>query len=118
MGFLELGGRREDPPEAGPVIEARQGAHASGQIGAITQELGIRSAVGAPIVVEGQPWGVMIATSNEDEPLPAGTESIIQKNSNSSITAVTPSNLSQSRIRQPQQRLQRHRVLDLPVGRL
>ena len=49
---------------------------------------------------------------------PAGTESIIQKNSNSSITAVTPSNLSQSRIRQPQQRLQRHRVLDLPVGRL
>src|SRR6266436_2242165 len=29
---------------------------------------------------------------------PAGTESIIQKNSNSSITAVTPSNLSQSRI--------------------
>src|SRR5207249_2561261 len=49
--------------------------HASGQIGAITQELGIRSAVGAPIVVEGQPWGVMIATSNEDEPLPAGTES-------------------------------------------
>src|ERR1700693_5246710 len=29
---------------------------------------------------------------------PAGTESIIQKNSNGSITAVTPSNLSQSRI--------------------
>jgi len=29
---------------------------------------------------------------------PAGTESIIQKNSNGSVTAVTPSNLSQSRI--------------------
>ena len=29
---------------------------------------------------------------------PAGTESIIQKNSNGSITAVTPSNLSQSRV--------------------
>jgi predicted porin len=29
---------------------------------------------------------------------PAGTESIIQKNSNNSVTAVTPSNLSQSRI--------------------
>src|ERR1700720_3678519 len=29
---------------------------------------------------------------------PAGTESIIQKNSNGSITSVTPSNLSQSRI--------------------
>src|ERR1700686_433942 len=28
---------------------------------------------------------------------PAGTESIVQKNSNGSITAVTPSNLSQSR---------------------
>jgi predicted porin len=29
---------------------------------------------------------------------PAGTESIVQKNSNGSVTAVTPSNLSQSRI--------------------
>ena len=29
---------------------------------------------------------------------PAGTEAIIQKNSNGSVTAVTPSNLSQSRI--------------------
>src|SRR5580692_2339093 len=30
---------------------------------------------------------------------PAGTEAIVQKNSNSSVTGVTPSNLSQSRIR-------------------
>jgi GAF domain-containing protein len=51
--------------------------YASGEIGAITRDLGIRSAVGAPIVVEGRPWGVMIAASNDDEPLPEDTETRI-----------------------------------------
>src|SRR5205807_3854459 len=50
---------------------------ASGQVAAITHPLGIRSAVGAPIVVDGRPWGAMIASSNADDPLPAETESRI-----------------------------------------
>ena len=50
---------------------------ASGQIAALAQRLGMRSSVGAPIVVDGHLWGVMIASSNEDEPLPADTESRI-----------------------------------------
>jgi len=36
--------------------------------------LGIRSAVGTPIVVEGRLWGVMVAASTRAEPVPAGTE--------------------------------------------
>ncbi|HEX4187676.1 MAG TPA: GAF domain-containing protein [Solirubrobacteraceae bacterium] len=50
---------------------------ASGAVAKITRPLGTRSAVGAPIVVDGRPWGVMIASSNRDEPLPPDTESRI-----------------------------------------
>src|SRR5207302_7506476 len=34
----------------------------------------------------------------ESDYFPAGTEAIVQRNSNGSVTAVTPSNLSQSRV--------------------
>jgi GAF domain-containing protein len=50
---------------------------ASCDIAARVQALGIRSSVGAPIVVDGQLWGVMVASSNEDQPLAADTESRI-----------------------------------------
>ncbi len=46
-----------------------QGATA-GQVRA----LGLRAAVGTPILVEGRVWGVMTAGSLRAEPLPAGTE--------------------------------------------
>lgn len=48
-------------PEAGPfVAEAR--------------DLGMRSAIGVPITVEGGVWGVVFASSEADAPFPAGTE--------------------------------------------
>ena len=47
---------------------------ASGELGALRRALGIRSVVAAPIAVEGQLWGVMIAASTVEEPLPADTE--------------------------------------------
>jgi signal transduction histidine kinase len=50
---------------------------ASDQVSAMSERLSIRAAVGAPIVVEGQLWGVMTASSDEPEPLAAGTESRI-----------------------------------------
>jgi GAF domain-containing protein len=50
---------------------------ASTHIAAVTRQLGIRSAVAAPIVVDGRLWGVMIASSNDDRPLAADTESRI-----------------------------------------
>jgi GAF domain-containing protein len=47
---------------------------ATGPFGAIVAELGLRAAVGTPIVVAGRHWGVTVAaTSRED--FPAGTES-------------------------------------------
>jgi GAF domain-containing protein len=49
---------------------------ASGRLGTQMRDAGIRSAVGAPIVVEGRLWGVIIAATRQDDaPLPAGAES-------------------------------------------
>ena len=49
-------------------------AEASGELGVAARESGIRSAVGTPILVEGRLWGVVIAGSTQEEPLPAHTE--------------------------------------------
>jgi PAS domain S-box-containing protein len=50
---------------------------ASGPAAALARELGLRSSVGAPIVVDQRMWGVMIVSSKDDQPLPADTESRI-----------------------------------------
>ncbi len=47
---------------------------ASGELGAALRNLGIRSEVGAPVVVEGAVWGALIAGTDEAEPLPPRTE--------------------------------------------
>jgi signal transduction histidine kinase len=49
-------------------------ADASGPVGVAARATGFRSAVGAPILVEGRVWGVMIAGSSAEQPLPADTE--------------------------------------------
>jgi signal transduction histidine kinase len=49
-------------------------ADASGPIGVASHEMGVRSAVATPIIVEGRLWGVMAADSTLEQPLPADTE--------------------------------------------
>lgn len=51
--------------------------NAAGSIAAHLGELGIRSAVGAPIVVDGRPWGAAVVGSTRPEPLPPDTEARI-----------------------------------------
>jgi signal transduction histidine kinase len=46
----------------------------SGPLEAAAREAGIRSAVGAPIIVEGDLWGVIFAASTLQRPLPTDTE--------------------------------------------
>jgi signal transduction histidine kinase len=48
--------------------------HAQGDIAQVLRGLGVRSEVGAPVVVEGRVWGALIAGTDEDEPLPPGVE--------------------------------------------
>jgi signal transduction histidine kinase len=38
------------------------------------RSLGLRSAVGAPVIVAGRLWGVLVVASTSEEPLPADTE--------------------------------------------
>ena len=61
----------------------------SGEVAEIIEALGVRSSVGAPITVDGQPWGVMIASSNRPEPLPAGTEARIAAFTDLVATAIS-----------------------------
>jgi signal transduction histidine kinase len=48
--------------------------HPSDVSGGILRDAGIRSAVGAPITVQGRLWGVIAAGTASERPLPAGTE--------------------------------------------
>ena len=45
-----------------------------GETAAVIRDLGWRSAIGAPISVEGHLWGVLVVYSKRAEPLPADTE--------------------------------------------
>jgi PAS domain S-box-containing protein len=40
----------------------------------LAREAGIHTAVGVPVLVDGRPWGVMMALSTAQKPLPAATE--------------------------------------------
>ena len=52
--------------------------YAAGPAGARIRELGLRSGVGAPILVDGRVWGAAIVGSSEPQPLPVDTEARIR----------------------------------------
>jgi signal transduction histidine kinase/putative methionine-R-sulfoxide reductase with GAF domain len=47
---------------------------ATGLVAENVRSIGVRAAVGVPVLVEGRLWGVMAVGSSRPEPLPAGTE--------------------------------------------
>ncbi|HUB41253.1 MAG TPA: GAF domain-containing protein [Streptosporangiaceae bacterium] len=59
--------------ETGRAARIDDHSGTSGPIGDLVRKLGLCAAVGAPVRVEGQLWGVMIVASRAG-PLPAGTE--------------------------------------------
>ena len=71
-----LGGRNVTTSVAETGRPARMDSYAgsSGEIAAAAYKAGARASVGAPIVVEGRLWGVMVAYSTSDRPLPPDTE--------------------------------------------
>jgi signal transduction histidine kinase len=48
--------------------------HATSELAVLVRDRGARSSVGAPVVVEGRLWGGLVAATDGEEPLPAGTE--------------------------------------------
>jgi GAF domain-containing protein len=79
---LEIGARVALEGESVSTLVLRTGrparidsyASAAGPLSESLQGAGVRSAVGAPIIVAGRLWGVMAAGSTKPEPLPADTE--------------------------------------------
>jgi GAF domain-containing protein len=49
-------------------------ADSTGAVAGMATVLGVRSAVAAPVIVEGRLWGTIVAASSQDEPLPGETE--------------------------------------------
>jgi signal transduction histidine kinase len=47
---------------------------AAGPVAAMLRDIGIRSSVGCPVIVDGRLWGVVLAASKHDQLLPEGTE--------------------------------------------
>jgi signal transduction histidine kinase len=84
---------------------ARMDSHddASGSAASRIRELGLRSGVGAPIVVGGRLWGAAVVGSSRSEPLPADTEARVADFADLVATAIanaaTRSELSTSRAR-------------------
>jgi signal transduction histidine kinase len=73
---VEVGGRNVPTLvfQTGRPARIDDYTNATGPVAAVADAWGIRSAVGAPISVEGRLWGVMSVVSTHEEPLPAGTE--------------------------------------------
>jgi signal transduction histidine kinase len=64
-------------------------ADAAGAIAHEAKQLGVRSAVGCPVVVEGHLWGAIKAATLGDKPFPAGTESRIAQFTELVATAIS-----------------------------
>jgi hypothetical protein len=64
-------------------------ATATGSVASRLRALGIRSAVGCPIDVDGRLWGAMITGSRQPEPLPADAESRIGEFTKLVATAIS-----------------------------
>jgi signal transduction histidine kinase len=73
----------------GELVRLDDYSVASGELGGQMRDAGIRAAVGAPIVVEGSLWGVIVAATHRDEPLPTGGESRIAEFTELVATAIS-----------------------------
>jgi PAS domain S-box-containing protein len=61
----------------------------AGELAALIRQRGIRSEVGAPVIVEGSVWGALIAGSDSDETLPSGAELRLARFAELTATAVS-----------------------------
>jgi PAS domain S-box-containing protein len=61
----------------------------SSQLAAVIRQRGIRSEIGAPVVVEGELWGALIAGTDRDEVLPPGAELRVARFAELVATAVS-----------------------------
>ena len=75
--------------EGGRPARVDSFVRAPGEIAREARELGIRSSVGCPIVVEGRVWGVIAASSKREAPFPAATEAQLAEFTELVATAIS-----------------------------
>jgi signal transduction histidine kinase len=92
-----------------PVRIDRYADSVSGPLGLAVRETGIRSAVGTPVIVQGQLWGVTFAASTLEQPLPPDTETRLATFTELVATAIanTDSRAALARLAQEQAALRR-----------
>jgi PAS domain S-box-containing protein len=86
-GFVTVGDRFPLGGENVTSIVLRTGrtarvddyAQATGEIGTVARDSGVRSAVAAPVVVDGRTWGVLVGTWADREPPPDHTDERLAK---------------------------------------
>jgi signal transduction histidine kinase len=74
---------------------------------------GAKSSVGAPIVVDGRLWGVIVASSDHDEPLPADTQSRLLEFTELVATAISNTEARTERCRLADEQAALRRVATL-----
>ena len=62
---------------------------ATSELALAVKERGIRSSLGAPVVVERELWGALVAHTDADEPLPPGTEARLARFTELIATAIS-----------------------------
>jgi signal transduction histidine kinase len=91
---------------------------ATGSTADVSRGLGLRTTVGAPIVVDGQLWGAMVAASRSLETLPAGMEMRLEAFTNLIATAVSNAEARDRLERVAAQQAALRRVATLVAGGL
>jgi GAF domain-containing protein len=63
--------------------------NATSQLAVLAHSLGIRCAVGVPVIVEGGLWGILIPGRDWDEPFPPGTEERVARFAELTATSIS-----------------------------
>jgi GAF domain-containing protein len=81
----------------------------SGPLGVGIREVGLRSAIGTPIIVEGRLWGTISVASQQEQPLPSDTETRLVSFTELVATAIanTESRAALARLAEEQAALRR-----------
>jgi len=74
--------------ETGAPVRVDSWESGESELTAIARSLGVRSCLGAPVVVEGHIWGGLVAGTDSEKPFPPGTELRLARFAELTATAV------------------------------
>jgi signal transduction histidine kinase len=78
--------------ERSAVVRVHSSGQGSGPMAVEARALGIGSSIGCPILIEGQPWGLIVAASKSEAPFPVDTETQIAEFANLVAVATAHAN--------------------------